>query len=209
MCGDDPCGPEFYRSYDQLSLTRKPYYLDELFDPCTPPPAWASPPRSTSEIVYSTDFAAENDLWRYLSNGNRSATAQVVERNGNYLLQIDVGLQPDDDGYSRWQLRLPNPQGIITNAGTLKARVWVQPVGVSNGGVGLSMSAIDSRVTPLFSETTLGCSEAISGSLDFQIAEIETYCPEGDAAELTLEIGLNPGTSGQILIDRVEIVMEL
>ena len=106
-------------------------------------------------------------------------------------------------------MRLPNPERIITNAGTLKAQVWVKPNNIRDGGVGLSMSAIDRRVTPLFSETTLGCSEAISGTLDFQIAEIETYCPEGNAAELILEIGLNPGTRGQILIDRVEIVMEL
>jgi len=183
--------------YDSHDEQRRKYYLDELFNPLTPAPAWATEKKNT-QVYYSSSFDDDSQGDWIFKNINANITGTVVE--GSLKLS---GIK-SDQGFAYWAL-LFDPGKTIPVTSRLVLKVKIKTDGVDGPGVYFALRG-DSDQPAAFFQTTQNKIN-ISGTKDFNAySVVQPYFPTS-IKSVQVYLMLDGKSSGSVQFDDIQLLV--
>ena len=182
---------------------RREYYLDELFNPGTPPPAWATR-QGVSTVVFEDNINPPGQ-WTFSNNegaGGQGARIDSVKTSPPSSLVIQGGAAAS--GFSLWS-RLWTPTAVIPEGSTLVFSVKIRLDGVTNqaGGVFFAMRGDRNNRTAFFA-TTYNVSP-INGTHDFREYKLTFRNYPANISQHFLFLMMDGRASGRVFFDDIRV----
>lgn len=186
--------------YNNFTQERRDYYLDELFDPNTPPPSWSTVKSTPSVVV--TDSIALSNAWTFYSGAashTGTISGEVYASSSHSLVLTSSGAST---GYSYWQYVMNAP--ALPVGSRLAYKVKLRLVNVTGNGIFVSMRGDAGAVTDFFA--TSASITKITGTRDFaEYTAIQKYVP-GGLTSITFYVIMDGSSTGMAFIDDVRII---
>ncbi len=193
--------------YDDFTMQKRSYYLDELFS-ATPPslPDWARD-REQVTVIMADTLELAGSGWEFRNEGEPIAGGEISQEaaaSGNYALKIYVSPEEEAAASSYWRYIIRKPQVPEGTKLVLKAKIRTEEV--TGPGVVMAMRGDNFRAgrSPLniTSENQL----RITGTSDFTEYVIDwlDYFPEGVDA-LYIFLLLKEGSTGTVYFDDITL----
>ncbi len=211
MCDGNVC--DIFSFYDQYTLGKRAYYLDELFNAAAPNPDWGK--IKTKETVFFEEDMEDRMMVgqfeltdsSFLNNFSRKVLFNPASQSKR--LQLTAQSILNTPASANWIYRLNNP--VIPEGVDLKLSAKISTENMQGEGIVLAIRTISGN-----NETT-EVSAAISSRNVLEItgntAEktfdlILPYCPS-DLQQIELIFQIAPNTSGIVNLDDVKLsIME-
>lgn len=209
MCGN--CSN--FGTYTKYTLFKRPYYLDELFDPAASVPDWGT--NKTVKATILDDGFNDGPLeWTFVTtdgavNRNNYSGSVVADRfhSDPNSLRISAEKIEDTDASAFWRLTIPNPE--IPAYANLFLTCQVRSESLQGIGASISIAGFrDSQGSSdmVFHDTTFGRNN-ILGSLPFTPYHLNYHCYPEQVDRLEIYFEIQPNTIGQVYLDNVELII--
>jgi hypothetical protein len=194
-------GGNQFNLYSSDTPERRKYYLDELFNPSTPAPSWASA-KTNPTILFVDSISASSPGWRYVQNSGTSQTGKISSQI--YLSpgsSMEIQSPSVSSNISYWTYSLSS-LGINQSDGIMLT-VKVKVDGLDGPGAYVALRG-DSDAGIIFFATTQGTIK-IAGTSDF--LEYSVYVPYyiATAKYLRVFLILDPKSTGTVYFDDVTL----
>jgi hypothetical protein len=182
--------------YDSHDEQRRKYYLDELFNPLTPAPAWATK-KTIVQVYYSSSFDNNSQGDWVFKNVDANITGTVVDGS------LKLSGMKTDKGFAYWALVFD--PGNIPVASRLILKVKVKTDGVDGPGVYVALRGDSDQPTAFF-QTTQNKID-IGGTTDFNAYSVaQPYFPASIKSVLIYLI-LDGKSSGTVQFDDLQLLV--
>jgi hypothetical protein len=185
-----------FRLYDSHDEQRRKYYLDELFNPLTPAPAWATK-KTNAQVYYSSSFDNNSQGNWVFANVDANITGTVVDGS------LKLSGMKTDKGFAYWALSFD--PGNIPVASRLILKVKVKTDGVDGPGVYLALRGDSDQPTAFFQSTQNKID--IGGTTDFNAySVVQSYFP-ASIKSVQIYLILDGKSSGSVQFDDLQLVV--
>lgn len=209
MCG----GCNNFSVYEESTLFKRAYYLDELLDDATPNPTWARI-KTVKSTIFSDNLDAEELAWEFVTtdgvaNNNNYEGKLVDSRFVSSPQSLLISSQRIDDtqASARWQLILDQPNIPPLSNVILSCQIQsesVQGIGANIALLGFVES--EGETTQVVYKSSFS-TRNILGSESFAKYELSILCFPENVDRLEIHFEIQPNTIGQIYLDDVQLVV--
>jgi len=135
MCGGNAF-VNLFTLYNEDTPERRKYYLDELFNPLTPPPGWAAE-KTKATLIFNDTLSVASNSWIYKSSGTQQGILSTsVFFSPSTSLEIKSSGSPSSSA-SYWY-KIISPDGINqSDKLVLKVNIKLQNVEGSGAYIAL------------------------------------------------------------------------
>jgi hypothetical protein len=187
-----------FNLYGAQDEQRRNYYLDELFNPGTPAPAWAAK-KTNAQSYYSTAFD-NNSLGNWFFENNGANITGTVEDG---TVKLSGGSNPSE-GFAYWAISF-NPDSDIPIGSRVVLKVKIRIDAVTGPGVYIALRGNTDQPTVFFQTTQNKIT--INGTADFKEYSIaQPYFPSA-IKSLQIYLILDGKASGSVQFDDVELLI--
>lgn len=200
MTGGDGGGPLF-AMYTKDTPEKREYYLDELLDPNTPVPVWAS--AKVNPTILLNDSINSNDTdWEF---SNTTGSTHLSEISSTSFSTPGSSLKisaTETSEFSFWRYRL-TPEGIEQGS-RLVMEVDIQLENVTNDGIYIAIRG-DSADDVVFFNTTQGRT-TINGTSSFTTYTVEIPYYIETVETINLFLILSGDSTGTVYFDDIKLI---
>lgn len=186
--------------YNESTLDKKAYYLDELFDMTTPEPQWAHVDRPSRVEILKDSVAAVN-AWKFGTTGlidHAGIVSHEVFVSAGHSLSIQANAA--GSGISFWRYDLSPGNVTIGSALTLTVKAMTKDV--SGPGLDFELQGFDAQGTNVF----YVYSKKITGTQDFKEYTIDLYYFPRDVSVVSIFLLMDGRSTGTAYIDDISLV---
>ncbi len=118
--------------YSESTPEKRKYYLDKLFIPTTPIPAWAEQ-KTQSTILFTDTIQSGSPAWKFV-NGPENTFTGIFCSTQYFSIGTSLSIEPSNslDGWAYWDLDYV-PEGI-NQSDKLVLSARIKTIGVTKGG---------------------------------------------------------------------------
>lgn len=189
--------------YNEYTIEKRAYYLDELFRVLTTLPYWAN--RKYNESTVLNDEISADGPWEYRNSLSPEHAGDIVDSVfSSPSNSLAIHSQHAATGFSTWAYSW-KPQGIETGS-DLVLKLKVKAENLTGSGAYFAFRAdVAGEDYPVFFYTTQG--EPILNSSEFQEYSIKVNYYPSQVDTLNIFLMLDGTSSGTVYYDDVELLM--
>lgn len=192
--------------YDNFTLQKRSYYLDELFAGEVTLPDWARK-RQQVEVIMADTLELAGAGWEFRNEGGPADGGEISQEaaaSGNYALKICLAPEKEGQPSSYWRYIIRKPQVSPGTKLVLKAKIRTEEV--SGPGVVLAMRGDNFRAGRSPLNITSEGRFTIDGTSNFTEYAIDwlDYFPDGVDA-LYIFLLLKEGSTGTVYFDDITL----
>ncbi|MBS1508751.1 MAG: hypothetical protein JSS79_19095 [Bacteroidetes bacterium] len=182
---------------------RRKYYLDELFNPSTPPPSWGNI-KTTPTIVFSDTINYASNKWDFVQRAGSYQTGVLSAEKfvtAGHSLKMN---SPSVSAFSYWAYLIAPPPDI-KEGDRLVLSVKVRLEGVSGGNGVIVAFRGDSDSRTLYLQTTQG-SVPILGTADFTEYRVELPYYINATSRIIIYLMMDGPSQGTAYFDDITLI---
>lgn len=188
--------------YNDFTLEKRVYYLDELFGVLKGLPAWTA--LKTNEYSVIDDNITLPTAWAFISSNGALHEGEVID-SVYYSAENCLAIKSNgtSSGFSYWRYQW-TPQGIeMGDEVVLKLKIKSE--GLTNGGAYFAFRAdIQGEEFPVFFYTTQG--DPVLGTNDFKEYSVKVNYFPSMIEQLNIFLILDGSSTGTVYFDDIQVL---
>lgn len=189
--------------YNEYTIEKRAYYLDELFNTISNLPQWTA--EKTTESIVLMDEIGTTSAWQYLVSGTPNHVGLVIDTLFSSASQsLMIESRGSASGFSFWSYAW-KPDNIETGS-ALELKVKIKGNDLTNGGAFFALRAdVHGEEYPVFFFTTQG-SPVRGNTYGFQEHSLRVNYYPSKADQLIIFLMLDGASKGAVFFDDIKLV---